>query len=593
MTDKINIEDEVHRTHCCVIHGCKYNDKQCPVANGQVKQKYICQDCHEISGWNSMLDVRTEIKKHMGGMSPYVSYPQYIKHWAYEQEDKDDAWPYVDIFVPDDNLMDISEPPAKPVEPNVTKEFMEWENDKDWVSPWDMADDALWLGAKPFTPEQLTPQHMADQKYMNDKIPIDENNIVEIHGVRYVPENPVQENIQEPLANPQRHVVFEELFEILANHGGLAALTRAEAIFNTQEREINGLMEQRTQLEKGLEAMSNDNVFQRESLTSNENQIAYLTTANQDLLTKVRTADNDLRLCEEQADKLEDNHIRAINTISHLETRIYTYKEAIERMEADKERVDGVLKTVEQDFTQMEEANEGLIQRMGEKYKDTVDDYARTAHNLKYTNDELASKIIQLERELEEEIELNVIRIEAVKAQKKDDDMHDIGVAIKDIPYHWGVLPTSKDMTILDKLHCIENSEEGGDAIYAIQYSGEVVSIMYRTTVLEDKYYPTFEDCINAEYERVLSLDTVEEEEDEVVKFNDMCRNIHNTYHGTRILGFYNPWDDNSQLVDVVDIVMKNTGSTFFSGDSDIYNAMKRYINQYSGVVNDNEHIRI
>jgi len=526
MTDKINIEDEIHRNHCCVIHGCKYNDKQCPVANGQVKQKYICQDCNELEA-----------------IEPDVA--------------------RVDIFVPDDNLMDISEPPAKPVEPNVTKEFMEWENDKDWVSPWDMADDALWLGSKPFTPEQLTPEHTADQKYMDSQIPT------------------------------QRHVVFEELFEILANKGGLAALTRAEEIFNTQEREINGLMEQRVQLENSLEAMSDDNVFQRESLTSNENQIAYLTTGNQDLLIKLRTADNDLRLREEQADKLEDNHIRAIDTISHLETRIHTYKEAIEDMEADKERVDKVLETVEQDFTQMEEANELLVQRLGERYEEVIDDHARTARDLKYTNEKLASKIIRLEHELEEEIELNVIRIEAVKAQKKDDDMHDIGVAIKDIPYHWGVLPTSKDMTILDKLHCIENSEDGGDAIYAIQYSGEAVGIMYRTAVLEDKYYPTFEDCINAEYERVQSFDTVEEEEDEVVKFNDMCRNIHDTYHGTRILGFYNPWDDNSQLVDVVDIVMKNTGSTFFSGDSDIYNAMKRYINQYSGVVNDNEHIRI
>lgn len=35
----------VHTTHCCVIHGCKYGEDDCPVALGQEKQEYPCEYC--------------------------------------------------------------------------------------------------------------------------------------------------------------------------------------------------------------------------------------------------------------------------------------------------------------------------------------------------------------------------------------------------------------------------------------------------------------------------------------------------------------------------------------------------------------------
>ncbi len=35
----------VHITHCCVKHGCKYGDIDCPVATKLVLQKYPCEDC--------------------------------------------------------------------------------------------------------------------------------------------------------------------------------------------------------------------------------------------------------------------------------------------------------------------------------------------------------------------------------------------------------------------------------------------------------------------------------------------------------------------------------------------------------------------
>ena len=35
----------VHRAHCCKWHGCKYGDDDCPVANGEVEQDYLCECC--------------------------------------------------------------------------------------------------------------------------------------------------------------------------------------------------------------------------------------------------------------------------------------------------------------------------------------------------------------------------------------------------------------------------------------------------------------------------------------------------------------------------------------------------------------------
>lgn len=47
---------EVHRTHCCVLHGCKYGDEDCPVVKGKIKQDFICEQC-ENDGIKTVKDV--------------------------------------------------------------------------------------------------------------------------------------------------------------------------------------------------------------------------------------------------------------------------------------------------------------------------------------------------------------------------------------------------------------------------------------------------------------------------------------------------------------------------------------------------------
>jgi hypothetical protein len=42
-----------HQTHCCVLHGCKYGNSECPVVLKQLKQEYLCEECD----WEGISDI--------------------------------------------------------------------------------------------------------------------------------------------------------------------------------------------------------------------------------------------------------------------------------------------------------------------------------------------------------------------------------------------------------------------------------------------------------------------------------------------------------------------------------------------------------
>lgn len=48
---------DVHTTHCCIEHGCKYGDDDCHVANGSVPQEYPCEECG-MEGINSLEELK-------------------------------------------------------------------------------------------------------------------------------------------------------------------------------------------------------------------------------------------------------------------------------------------------------------------------------------------------------------------------------------------------------------------------------------------------------------------------------------------------------------------------------------------------------
>jgi hypothetical protein len=41
--------DRNSHNHCCQEHGCKFNDRHCPVVAGKTEQKNPCDQCEPIS----------------------------------------------------------------------------------------------------------------------------------------------------------------------------------------------------------------------------------------------------------------------------------------------------------------------------------------------------------------------------------------------------------------------------------------------------------------------------------------------------------------------------------------------------------------
>jgi len=64
----------VHSEHCCINHGCKYGDDDCPVWRGFKRQSYPCESCWmdaEYSDKRPSIPVVTEktIKRRQSAMT--------------------------------------------------------------------------------------------------------------------------------------------------------------------------------------------------------------------------------------------------------------------------------------------------------------------------------------------------------------------------------------------------------------------------------------------------------------------------------------------------------------------------------------------
>ena len=71
----------VHETHCCADHGCKYGDKDCPVALGEIKQAYECEYCgdeKEQFKWHAK-----EVLSSPGRFARYLA--KYVEHTDNDQ----------------------------------------------------------------------------------------------------------------------------------------------------------------------------------------------------------------------------------------------------------------------------------------------------------------------------------------------------------------------------------------------------------------------------------------------------------------------------------------------------------------------------
>jgi len=52
------VKEGVHVTHCCVKHGCKYGEPDCPVVNEAALQRYPCEQC--VDGDSFFADINIE-----------------------------------------------------------------------------------------------------------------------------------------------------------------------------------------------------------------------------------------------------------------------------------------------------------------------------------------------------------------------------------------------------------------------------------------------------------------------------------------------------------------------------------------------------
>jgi hypothetical protein len=62
---KQNVKHDTHKTHCCILHGCKYNEVFCPVIVGDIDQEEICEDC-EREGIKSLEELQDKRSKKIG-----------------------------------------------------------------------------------------------------------------------------------------------------------------------------------------------------------------------------------------------------------------------------------------------------------------------------------------------------------------------------------------------------------------------------------------------------------------------------------------------------------------------------------------------
>lgn len=48
------------KSHCCELHGCKYNYSECPVKTKRVKQDHPCEFCPDIEDVEDAVNVMRE-----------------------------------------------------------------------------------------------------------------------------------------------------------------------------------------------------------------------------------------------------------------------------------------------------------------------------------------------------------------------------------------------------------------------------------------------------------------------------------------------------------------------------------------------------
>jgi hypothetical protein len=94
----------VHTEHCCLKHGCKYGDDDCPVESGAKLQSFDCEACYEEKGGHNFLRITTletenaQLRAELAALREQepVAYPsdlsQLLREAAGQLEDFEDSY---------------------------------------------------------------------------------------------------------------------------------------------------------------------------------------------------------------------------------------------------------------------------------------------------------------------------------------------------------------------------------------------------------------------------------------------------------------------------------------------------------------------
>jgi len=61
-------DQQVHASHCCIHHGCKYADADCPVVKGTIAQKYRCEECQDYDPDLTVEEIQAELWRWLGDL---------------------------------------------------------------------------------------------------------------------------------------------------------------------------------------------------------------------------------------------------------------------------------------------------------------------------------------------------------------------------------------------------------------------------------------------------------------------------------------------------------------------------------------------
>lgn len=75
----------VHITHCCILHGCKYGDKNCPVELGEEKQDGLCLDCDFM--WEKTPEEKNKIWEEINRQFVKKAYDRYLTDFYMKKGD--------------------------------------------------------------------------------------------------------------------------------------------------------------------------------------------------------------------------------------------------------------------------------------------------------------------------------------------------------------------------------------------------------------------------------------------------------------------------------------------------------------------------